>query len=97
MPLDAVMRIASMTKTVTSVAAMQLVEQGRIGLDDTLGDSVPELAAVQVLEGFGDDGVERIVECHRAEDAFPQLDLWQRCRCNPLAGAPTRPGRGRPR
>src|SRR5262245_51439294 len=31
---DALFRIASMTKAVTSVALMQLVEQGRIGLDD---------------------------------------------------------------
>ena len=31
---DAMFRIASMTKPVTSVALMQLVEQGRIGLDD---------------------------------------------------------------
>ncbi len=31
---DALFRIASMTKPVTSVALMQLVEQGRIGLDD---------------------------------------------------------------
>ncbi len=60
MPLDAVMRIASMTKTVTSVAAMQFVEQGRIGLDDALGQHVPELAMVQVLEGFGDDGAPRL-------------------------------------
>ena len=41
-----------MTKAVTSVAAMQLVEQGRIGLDEPLGPHMPELAAVQVLEGF---------------------------------------------
>ena len=31
---DALFRIASMTKPVASVALMQLVEQGRIGLDD---------------------------------------------------------------
>ena len=60
MRLDAVVRIATMTKTVTSVAALQLVEQGRIGLDDVLGEHVPELAAVQVLEGFDDDGAPRL-------------------------------------
>ena len=59
MRLDAVVRIASMTKTVTSVAVLQLVEQGRIGLDDALGEQIPELAAVQVLEGFA-DGVPRL-------------------------------------
>ena len=31
---DALFRIASMTKPVTSLALMQLVEQGRLGLDD---------------------------------------------------------------
>src|SRR4029077_10647488 len=31
---DALLRIASMTKPVTSLALMQLVEQGRLGLDD---------------------------------------------------------------
>jgi methyl acetate hydrolase len=31
---DALFRIASMTKAITSVAAMQLIEQGRLSLDD---------------------------------------------------------------
>lgn len=60
MGLDTVVRIASMTKVVTSVAAMQLVEQGRIGLDEPLGTHVPELAVVQVLEGFDDAGAPRL-------------------------------------
>ena len=60
MTLDTVARIASMIKPVTSVAAMQLVEQGRIGLDEPLDASVPELAAVQVLEGFDDAGAPRL-------------------------------------
>ena len=34
MERDTLFRIASMTKAVTSTAAMQLVEQGRFGLDD---------------------------------------------------------------
>ena len=34
MTVDAMFRIASMTKAVTSVALMQLVEQGRLGVDD---------------------------------------------------------------
>jgi methyl acetate hydrolase len=56
MTLDTVFRIASMTKAVTATAAMQLVEQGRLSLDDPAGDIVPELAAPQVLEGFDADG-----------------------------------------
>jgi methyl acetate hydrolase len=42
---DAIFRIASMTKPVTSVALMQLVEQGRIGLDDPTSKYLPELKA----------------------------------------------------
>jgi len=52
MTADTVMWIASMTKAVTSVAAMQLVEQGRLSLDAPLGDLLPELAHRPVLEGF---------------------------------------------
>jgi CubicO group peptidase (beta-lactamase class C family) len=43
--------IASMTKALTAAAAMQLVEQGRIGLDDDVGALVPEVNDVQVLDG----------------------------------------------
>jgi CubicO group peptidase (beta-lactamase class C family) len=60
MTLDTVVWIASMTKAVTSVAAMQLVEQGRIGLDEALGERLPELGQVQVLEGFDEAGAPRL-------------------------------------
>src|SRR5205085_3665722 len=56
MTRDSVFRIASMTKAVTSVAAMQLVEQGKLQLDDPIGNVLPELAAPQVLEGFDASG-----------------------------------------
>jgi methyl acetate hydrolase len=49
---DALFRIASMTKPVTSFALMQLVEQGRIGLDDPTGKYLPELASPKVFESF---------------------------------------------
>jgi methyl acetate hydrolase len=60
MTLDTVVWIASMTKAVTSVAAMQLIEQGRLGLDEPLGERLPELASVQVLEGFDAAGTPRL-------------------------------------
>src|SRR5438874_660966 len=41
MTTDSVFRIASMTKAVTTVAAMQLVEQGRIGLEQPMRDVLP--------------------------------------------------------
>ena len=49
---DALFRIASMTKPVTSVALMQLIEQGHIGLDDPAEKYLPELAGLKVFESF---------------------------------------------
>jgi CubicO group peptidase (beta-lactamase class C family) len=46
---DAIMRIQSMTKAITSVAALRLVEAGRLELDQSLMDWLPELADRQVL------------------------------------------------
>jgi methyl acetate hydrolase len=60
MTLDTMFRLASMTKAVTSVAAMQLVEQGRLQLDQPIGGVLPELSAPQVLEGFDDAGAPRL-------------------------------------
>ena len=48
---DAIFAIASMTKPVTSVAVMQLVEAGKVKLDEPAATYLPELAAVQVLDG----------------------------------------------
>ena len=52
MTLDTIFRIASMTKAITSVAAMQLVEQGRLSLDGPVPAIDPALAAPRVLTGF---------------------------------------------
>lgn len=60
MSTDTVFWIASMTKAVTSVAALQAVEEGLLELDGTLGHLVPELAAPQVLEGYDGDGSPRL-------------------------------------
>ncbi len=56
MSLDSIVWIASLTKAITSVAAMQMVEQGRVALDQPLGALMPKLADLHVLEGFGEDG-----------------------------------------
>ncbi|MDG2285222.1 MAG: serine hydrolase [Alphaproteobacteria bacterium] len=55
MSTDTVVWLASMTKAIAGAAAMQLVEQGKLSLDAPAGDLIPELAAVQVLEGFDAD------------------------------------------
>ena len=44
-----IFRIFSMTKVVTSIAAMQLVEKGLIGLDDDLSSLMPEMVAIPIL------------------------------------------------
>jgi CubicO group peptidase (beta-lactamase class C family) len=49
MRTDSLFRIASMTKPITSVAALMLVEQGRIALSDPISRWVPELADPRVL------------------------------------------------
>jgi CubicO group peptidase (beta-lactamase class C family) len=55
MSLDTVFWIASMTKAITSVAAMQLVERGALHLETPIGDLLPQLATPQVLDGFDGD------------------------------------------
>jgi methyl acetate hydrolase len=60
MTLDTLFRIASMTKAITSVAAMQLVEAGKIALDDPVPDIDPALSRPQVLDGFDGAGQPRL-------------------------------------
>src|SRR5882724_9643950 len=60
MALDSVFWIASMTKAITAAAAMQLVEQGKLLLDAPIGKVLPDLAAPQVLEGFGANGEPKL-------------------------------------
>jgi methyl acetate hydrolase len=57
---DTVFRIASMTKVITSVAAMQMVEQGKLKLDEPVPSIDPTLASPQVLEGFYASGAPKL-------------------------------------
>jgi CubicO group peptidase (beta-lactamase class C family) len=52
---DTMMRIASMTKMVTTTAALQLSERGELDLDATVDTYRPEFSDLQVLEGFDGD------------------------------------------
>jgi methyl acetate hydrolase len=56
MSMDTVMWLASMTKPIVGAAAMQLVEQGALSLDEPLSALVPQLGTVKVLTGWGADG-----------------------------------------
>jgi hypothetical protein len=52
---DTMLRIASMTKMVTTVAALRLYEQGKLDLDAPVETYRPEFAELQMLEGFDGD------------------------------------------
>jgi len=53
---DTVLWIASMTKAITGMAAMQQVEQGKLELDNSASDVISYFSEVKVLEGFDDAG-----------------------------------------
>ena len=55
MTVDTITQIASMTKAITSVAVMQLVEQGKVKLGSPVGDYLPQMKEAEVLEGFDAD------------------------------------------
>ena len=60
MTADSVFWIASMTKAVTTAGAMQLVEQGKLSLDEPIGKLLPDLATPMVLEGFDAKGEPKL-------------------------------------
>ena len=60
MTRDTVFRIASMIKPITSVAALQLVEQGKLSLDSPVPDIDPDLGSPQVLDGFDAKGIPQL-------------------------------------
>ena len=56
MTFDTIFAIASMTKLLTSIAALQLVERGKLSLDEPAARVDPALDAPQVLDGFDAKG-----------------------------------------
>jgi len=50
---DQIVRIYSMSKAITSAAVMQLVEQGKVGLDDPVSQYIPVMDELKV--GLGDE------------------------------------------
>ena len=53
---DSIFAIASMTKAITTVAALQLVEQDKVQLDEPVSKYLPQLAHLEVLDGFDASG-----------------------------------------
>jgi methyl acetate hydrolase len=65
MSSDTVFRIASMVKLLTSVAALQLVERGKLKLDEPAGNIDPTLGSAQILDGFDAKGVPQLRPAER--------------------------------
>lgn len=65
MPREAIFRIASITKPVTAVAAMILIEEGKLRLDDSIEPWVPELANRRVLKSIASQ-IDDTVPAQRA-------------------------------
>ena len=57
---DSVFWIASMTKAITATACMQLVEQGKLQLEQPMGKLLPQLESPKVLEGFDANGAPKL-------------------------------------
>ena len=60
MTTDSVMAIFSTSKAITGTTLMQLVEEGQVRLDDPVRKYVPEIAEIQVLEGFDASGQPKL-------------------------------------
>ena len=71
MDADAIVRIQSMTKAITSVAALRLPEAGRLELDQPLVEWLPELADRQVLR----DPAAELDDTEPAQRAITLLHL----------------------
>ena len=65
MTRDTVFRIASMVKLITSVAALQLVEQNKLSLDAAVPDIEPAIGSPQVLDGFDAKGLPQLRPAQR--------------------------------
>jgi CubicO group peptidase (beta-lactamase class C family) len=63
---DTVFWIASMTKLVTSVAALQLIAEGKLSLETPVAEILPKFAELPILDGFDAAGAPRL---RKAADA----------------------------
>ena len=68
---DARFRIASMTKALASAAALQLIEQGKLGLEDEVRSVLPAWNDLQVLDGW--DGDEPRLRAPRTQATIRHL------------------------
>jgi CubicO group peptidase (beta-lactamase class C family) len=62
MDINATFIMASCTKFMTSIAALQCVERGQVGLDDDLSAILLELRDIEILTGFMEGTEEPILK-----------------------------------
>jgi len=75
MTADSIFNIASMTKPVTAVAALQLIEQGRLFADDPVATYFPQFSKMRVA--VLDEAGQKIVETVPAERQITLQDLMR--------------------
>ncbi|MBM3395107.1 MAG: beta-lactamase family protein, partial [Betaproteobacteria bacterium] len=75
MSTDSIFRIYSMTKSVTSVAAMILVEEGKLRLTDPAAQYLPELANLQVITNAAEAKTPAEVKTRPAANPIRVVDL----------------------
>ncbi len=68
---DTMMRLASMTKAIASVAALQLIERGELELEQPVASVLPKFGELRVLEGF--EGEEPILRAPARQATLRQL------------------------
>jgi CubicO group peptidase (beta-lactamase class C family) len=73
MPADAIFRIMSQTKAITSLGILQLFEQGKFGLDQHISDFIPEFKNPKVLKDFNPADSSYTTEPAKREITFRDL------------------------
>jgi CubicO group peptidase (beta-lactamase class C family) len=77
MTADAIFRIYSMTKPIVTVAAMGLIEEGRLALDDPVSKFVPEVANMKVAVETADASGKPVMQLVAPEREMTVLDLMR--------------------
>ncbi|WP_188187743.1 serine hydrolase domain-containing protein [Nonomuraea sp. SYSU D8015] len=102
-PADSRFRIGSQTKRMTATIVLQLVEEGRLGLEDKLADVLPEVVAQDAVERAGEITVRQLirhtsgipnwfdpalVDIYDTTTYIPPMDLVKKSRSRPRTGEP---------
>ena len=77
MRLDTIFRIYSMSKAITTAAALNLVDAGKIGVDDPVSKYIPSFADLKVATPSGLRAPKRADDCSRLDAAHVRPDLWR--------------------